>query len=118
MEFVVEEPSCVNFLTNNLEINQTMVLGGRIRYTSVEEASTSSGSWGEEVAASTTKMVRELVICGGEEGPKDEEFSYEPVEIKKAFNVRKAKMDQLMINSKNKGTIPPVEKKANLGGWE
>ena len=118
MEFVVEEPSCVNFLTNNLEVNQTMILGGRIRYTTVEEVSASSGSWGEEVAASNTKTVRELVISGGDEGPKDEEFSYDPVEVKKAFNVRKAKMDQMMLNAKNKGTIPPVEKKPSLGSWE
>ena len=118
MEFVVEEPSHVSFLSNNLEINQTMVLGGRIRYTSVEEVSASSGSWGEEVAAATTKMVRELVISGGDEGPKDEEFAYDPVEIKKAFNVRKAKMDQLMLNAKSKGTIPPAEKKPSLGSWD
>lgn len=118
MEFVVEDPSCVNFLSHNLEINQTMILGGRIRYTSVEEVSASSGSWGEEVAAATTKMVRELVISGGDEGPKDEDFAYDPVEIKKAFNVRKAKMDQLMLNAKNKSTTPPAEKKPSLGSWD
>jgi hypothetical protein len=50
-----------------------------------------------------------LIITTGDDVPKDEEFSYDPVDIKKAFAARKAKIEQLQIDAKNtKATATPA----------
>ena len=43
----------------------------------------------------TTRMIRELIITKGDDEGKEEDFAYDPAEIKKGFNARKAEIEQL-----------------------
>lgn len=102
IEFIVEGTDQVNYVTRNWEINKTVNVGGRVRYTSKEvNRAASESSWGEEIPEASTQMVRELVITRGSEEPFDEEFEYDPNEIRKAFNARKALLEQMQVEAKN-----------------
>ena len=46
-------------------------------------------------------MVRELIITRGSDEPFDDDFAYDATEIKKAFNERKARLEQMQIDAKN-----------------
>ena len=99
VEFIVEGADKVEFVQRNWRENTTVTVKGRIRVTSQEEEVHSSG-WGEDVPDTTTRVVRELIITTGDDEPKDDEFAYDPAEIKKAFNDRKAAIEQLQINAR------------------
>lgn len=103
LDFIVEAPEKVEFVSRNWEVNTTQRIVGRVRVTSHEvEASNEGSGWGEDIPDTTTTFVRELIITGGDDTAKDEEFSYDPADIKKAFNVRKAMIEQMQIDARAK----------------
>lgn len=99
VDFIVESPDTVEYISRNWEVNGTVTVKGRIRVLSQEEEVQSSG-WGEDVPDTTTRFVRELIITTGDDECKEEDFAYDPVEIKKAFNERKAAIEQMQINAR------------------
>lgn len=102
LEYIVEQPEAVEYITRHWESNQTVTVRGRIRVTSVEEKSSGEeSSWGEDIPETSTRYVRELIITKGDDEGKEDEFAYDPVEIKKAFNVRKANIEQMQVDAKN-----------------
>lgn len=102
IEFIVEGNDAVNYISRNWEENKTVNVGGRIRVTSQEEKrSANESSWGEELPETSTRMVRELIITRGSDEPFDDDFAYDAAEIKKAFNERKARLEQMQIDAKN-----------------
>ncbi len=122
IEFIVEDNDAVNYISRNWEENQTVNVGGRIRVTSQEEKhSASASSWGEELPETSTRMVRELIITRGSDEPFDEDFAYDVVEIKKAFNERKARLEQMQVDAKKGGSTKSATVSAAPGGkfsWE
>lgn len=116
VEFIVENNDTIDHISRYWQVNQTVQVRGRVRYTSVEETKAVSGdSWGEEVPVSSTKIVRELVVTTGDD--EDEDKSYDATEIKKAFNARKARHEQLMLEAKTTTQPKPAASKS-LMGWE
>jgi len=102
MEFVVEDPDYVENARRTLEVNNTVVLNVRLRVLAREETYTSGGEgWGEEIVETTTRTVRELVVVGANP-PLDEEFAYSPDDIHRAFNERKAEIEQMQLEAKNR----------------
>lgn len=99
VEFIVEAPDTVEYISRNWKVGDTVTVKGRIRVTSQEEEVQSSG-WGEDVPDTTTRFVRELIITTGDDEGKEEEFAYDPAEIKKAANDRKAMIEQMQINAR------------------
>ncbi len=123
LEFIVEQPEAVEFISRNWEINQTVTVKGRIRITSVEEkGSASTSSWGEDIPETTTRFVRELIITKGDDEGKEEDFAYDPADIKKAFNVRKALIEQMQEDAKNAAGRGPKKAEpaatSNKYSWE
>ena len=106
IDFIVEGNDAVDYISRNWNINDTVNAGGRVRITSqeVNMAAESAGSWGESLPETSTRMVRELVITRGSDEAFDEEFAYDAADIKKAYNERKAKLEQLQINAKQSAT--------------
>jgi len=101
LDFIVEAPDKVEFISRNWEPNTTLTVKGRVRVTSHEtEASGESSGWGEDIPDTTTTYVRELIITGGDDTGKEEDFSYDPTDIRKAFNQRKAMIEQLQIDAR------------------
>ncbi len=118
VEFVVERPETVDYIERNWNINDTVTVVGRIRVTSVEEKhSGANSSWGEDIPTTTTRYLRELIITSGDDSGKEEEFAYDPVEIKKAFNIRKAGIEQLQLDAK-KAASKPAQATTSKYSWE
>ena len=123
VDFIVEAPDAVEYISRNWEEGNTVTVKGRIRVTSTEEEVQSSG-WGEDVPETTTRFVRELIITGGDDEAKEEDFAYDPVEIKKAFNDRKAYIEQLQINARQTapkqgaGSANAAEASSKKYDWE
>ena len=110
LEFVWEEPDEINYVQRNWNINDTVNIRGRIRVTSEETKATHSGGWGEDIPETTTRMVRELVACTGSEGAFEEDFAYDPADIKRAMNERKARLEQLQVDAQQKAkSVPKAE---------
>lgn len=99
VDFIVENPDTANYISSNWTVNGTVNVRGRIRVAS-EEVETPASSWGEEVPDTTTRFVRELIITAGDDECKEEDLAYDPAEIKKAFNERKAAIEQAQINAR------------------
>ena len=123
VEFIVEAPDTVEYISRNWEVNGTVTVKGRIRVLSQEEEVQSSG-WGEDVPETTTRFVRELIITTGDDECKEEDFAYDPVEIKKAFNERKAAIEQMQINARatapkqGAGSANAAEASSKKYDWE
>ena len=119
IEFIVEGNDAVNYISRNWEENKTVNVGGRIRFTAQEEKrSASESSWGEELPETSTRMVRELIITRGSDEPFDDDFAYDVADIKKAFNERKARLEQMQIDAKNNTKkSAPAASKSNYS-WE
>lgn len=120
LQFIVENPDHVDFISSHWNVNDTNTVKGRIRVRAQEEKSTpSTSSWGEDIPDTTTRMVRELIITKGDDEGKEEDFAYDPVEIKKGFNARKAEIEQLQLDAKNKAATPaPAAATSNKYNWE
>ena len=120
IEFVVEDHDAIDYIQRNWNIHDTVNVQGRIRVTTVEEkAVEDSGSWGEKIPTSGPRYVRELVITTGSDEGKPEEFAYDVTDIKKAFNARKARIEQMQIDAKNAGASAEAKKAAaNKYTWE
>lgn len=119
-EFIVENPDAVNYIERNWNINDTVNVKGRIRVTAVEvKASGTESSWGEEIPEMTTRTIRELIITKGDDEGKEEDLAYDPSEIKKAFNARKAKIEQLQIDATHKAPKASAADNSNTKySWE
>ena len=96
IDFIVESPDTVEYISRNWKVNDTVTAKGRIRVLSQEEEVQASG-WGEEVPDTTTRLVRELIITTGDDEGKEEDLAYDPVEIKRAANERQARIEQDQI---------------------
>lgn len=123
VDFIVEAPDVVEYIQRHWEVNSTVTVKGRIRVLSQEEEVHSSG-WGEDIPETTTYFVRELIITTGDDEPKEDEFAYDPVEIKKAFNERKAMIEQMQINARTMaskqgaGSANAAEASSKKYDWE
>lgn len=120
LEFVAENPEAVDFMERNWNINDTLNIRGRVRVSVVEEKSAGSSSdWGEDIPQTTTRTTRELVIGKGDDQGRDEEFAYDPVDIKKAFNARKARIEQMQMDvAKRNAPAPTTSSNATKYDWE
>ena len=117
LEFIVEDPQAVDYMERHWNNNDTVNIRGRIRVTSQEQKSSGkSSSWGEDVPDVATRVVRELIITTGDDEGKEEDFAYDPVDIKKAFNARKAKIEQQQLDATNKAK--PAAPAASKYSWE
>jgi hypothetical protein len=118
VEFIVEGNDAVDYISRNWNINDTVNAGGRIRFTSQEvKRSAAESSWGEELPETSTRVVRELIITRGSDEAFEEEFAYNDKDIKKAFNERKAMIEQMQIDAK-KGAPKSAEAPASKYSWE
>jgi len=118
VEFIVEGNDAVDYISRNWNINDTVNAGGRIRFTSQEvKRSAAESSWGEELPETSTRMVRELIITRGSDEAFEEEFAYDPIEIKKAFNDRKARIEQLQVEAK-KSAPAKTDSDGKKYNWE
>ena len=121
IDFIVENPDTVDYISRNWNINDTVQIKGRVRVTAQEEKpAASEHSWGEDVPETTTRTVRELIITIGSDTPYEEDFAYSEADIRKAFNVRKALIEQLQLDAQkgSKNTTKEPASKEKKWDWE
>ena len=124
LNFIIEDPNAADYFTRNYAVNDTINACGRIRMTSkeVQKASSKESSWGEDLfTTTTTRHVNELILTGAKPSynTDNEDMAYDPVEIKKGFNARKARMEQAQLDApaaKKPAATPKAD--ANPYAWE
>lgn len=124
VNFYAEEPEVIDYINRNWEPDTTVQIRGRVRMTKKEKKPTvKTSSWGEEIPEDTsTQFVNELIICTGDEY--EEEVSYDPTDIKKAFSERKARIEQMRMDASNgskastSAPAAPAASKKKMYDWE
>lgn len=116
IDFVVERPDSIEFIRNNWKVNDTLNVRGYIRVTASEVEVKSSG-WGDDIPDTTTRTIRELVIGTGDDEGHDEDFAYDPTEIRKAFIARKAEIEQKQLSARPTQTKAQTPSKTDFD-WE
>ena len=112
IDLIVENPESVDYISRNWEEGNTVHAVGRIRFTTKEEStSMETGSWGEDIPKTSTRTIHELIITKGSDEGYEEDEAYDPVEIRKGYNARKADRDQKLLEAKEPKT---TVKKASL----
>ena len=106
LDFFVEDKTAIDYIERNYNINDTAHFVGRIRYTSETVNYETSNTWGESIPQTTTKKKHELIITGpgvgGEDGPYDEERSYDPEDIRVLVADRNAVKEQKKNEARRK----------------
>lgn len=117
VKFIVESPEKVDYISRYWNVGDTVNVGGRIRETSIEVVKNrETSSWGEEIPETDTRKARELIITRGSDSPYDEDDAYDPVEIKKGLNARKAALDAMVNKTKTVQKVEEAPKKKM--SWE
>ena len=106
LDFFVENPTAIDFIERNYNQNDTAHFVGRIRFTSETITRQSENTWGESIPQTTTRKKRELIITGPgighEDGPNEEENSYNPEDIRVAMADRNTLKEQKKIEARAK----------------
>lgn len=117
VKFIVESPEKVDYISRYWNVGDTVNVGGRIRETSIEVVKNrEASSWGEEIPETDTRKARELIITRGSDSPYDEDDAYDPAEIKKGLNIRKAALDKMVNKTKTVQKVEEAPKKKM--SWE
>lgn len=123
--FYVENPSAIDFLERNWQVNDTVNAVGRIRVATQTVSYHSENSWGEEIPQESTRTKRELIITSsnGPDGgmPYDEDMSYDIEDVKRLNAERKIRKEQAKVtarNSGNKTAAATNEAPKSAYGWE
>ena len=95
IDFIVANRRVADHIRNNWQKGDTVLIGGRINFTSVVETGTQSeNTFGEVMTSSRTKSVREYIITGGHEEPlTEEEGAYVMEDIAEALQERQGRIE-------------------------
>lgn len=122
VDLYVENPSAIDFIERNWQVNDTVNAVGRIRYTAESVTYHSENSWGEEVPRETTRTKRELIITSsdGPDGgvPYMEDMAYSAEDIQKLNAERNARKEQVKVAARS--ATPKVNEapRASAYGWD
>ena len=124
LDFYVENPSAIDYIERNFNVNDTAHFVGRLRYTSETVKYEAENTWGESIPQTTTKKKRELIITGPgigcENGPYEEERSYNPEDIRILVADRNTVKEQKKMEARSKATAKPAAAAISkpVHGWE
>lgn len=95
IDFIVANRRIADHVRNNWQKGDTVLIGGRINFTSVvESAPQSENTFGEVMSSSKTKSIREYIITGGHEEPlTEEEGAYAMEDIAEALQERQTRIE-------------------------
>ena len=94
----------------------TVKVTGRVNVTKKIEQIEEKQGFGESIIKTRTISTKELIITGGSASGLEEELSYDSDSIKKALGDRRAKIDELIENSKNSTSkAAPKNKSTDFG---
>lgn len=95
IDFVVANRRIADHIRNNWQKGDTVLIGGRINFTSVvESAPQTENTFGEVMSSSKTKSIREYIITGGHEEPlTEEEGAYAMEDIAEALQERQGRIE-------------------------
>ena len=122
LDFFVEIPSAVDYIERNYNVNDTVHVKGRVRFTSEQEIQNVDNGWGESIPTQTTRKRHELIISEGNNEPLPEENSYDPEDIRVLIADRNALKEQKKMEARAKATTakasPATEVSKAAYSWE
>ena len=122
LDFFVEIPSAVDYIERNYNVNDTVRVKGRVRFTSEQEIQNVDNGWGESIPTQTTRKRHELIISEGNNEPLPEENSYDPEDIRVLIADRNALKEQKKMEARAKATAakasPATEVSKAAYSWE
>ena len=106
--YYVENEKYINHIKNNWQEDMTVNVGGYIRYcaSTVNTTADDGDGFGEQIAISRNRTVRELVITQGSYTGKDEDEAFDSDEIRAAMNARKIRIESSSKPAAKKSTKP------------
>lgn len=114
LDFYVENPGVIDFYERNYNVNDTVKVVGRIRWTSITEEKPTENSWGEYVPQTTTRTKRELILVNGDDSPYDEEIAYATSDIQILNADRTSRREQLKIDARNRASASKAKAAAKV----
>lgn len=95
IDFIVANRRVADIVRNNWEKGNTVVMGGRINFTSVVETATQNeDTFGEVMPSQRTKSIKEYIITGGREEPlSEDEGAYAMEDIAEALQERQQRIE-------------------------
>lgn len=113
LDLYVEDPEYVSIISRSWNIDDTVHVSGVIRETSTveEEQQNNYSTFGQTAPRTRSVFRRELIVTGGSEEPFDESMAFDQASIKKAFNVRKANIEQVQTNGAVNAAKPKPKSK-------
>lgn len=125
LDFYVENPSVIGYFERNYNVNDTVNVVGRIRWTATVEESHDDSGWGEFVPKTNTRMKRELILVNGSDYPYEEDMAYATSDIQNLNADRTSRREQLKIDARNRAAAKKAKAvaKASAGiddgmSWE
>ena len=106
--YYVENEKYINHIKNNWQEDMNVNVGGYIRYcaSTVNTTADDGDGFGEQIAISRNRTVRELVITQGSFTGKDEDEAFDSDEIRAAMNARKIRIEASGKPTAKKPTKP------------
>lgn len=106
IELIAATPNAVDFIDQNWNEGDTVTTYGAVSINQSTKTWKEEQGFGEPILRTKTISRKELIILSGSESGLEEEFSYEPNDIKKALETRNANLNELKERSKpkNQGT--------------
>lgn len=114
LDFYVENPGVIDFYERNYNVNDTVKVVGRIRWTSMVEEKPAENSWGEYVPQTTTRTKRELILVNGDDNPYEEELTYATSDIQSLNADRTSRREQLKIDARNRASAKKAQAAAKV----
>ena len=109
IDFIVANRKIIDHVRNNWQKGDTVLIGGRINFTSVvESAAQSDNTFGEVMTSSSTKSIKEYIVTGCHEEPLTvEEGAYAMEDIADALQERQKRIEEAK-NKASEGAKKPA----------
>ncbi len=108
VKLVATNPNVIDAIQSYWEKDCTYTANGRLLFSSKTETVYQEVDFGEPIEKTRTINVSELIITGGSQSPKSDEYAFNVNEIIEALKVRKAKLEAKKTKNTNHKTPAPA----------
>lgn len=112
VKLVATNPNVIDAIQSYWEKDHTYSANGRLFFSSKTETTYQEVDFGEPVEKTHTINISDLVITGGSQSPKEDEFAFPVEDIVEALKARKAKLEAKKNKNTNHKTPAPMSSSA------
>lgn len=115
VDFVVASKNAISHINANWEVGDTVIINGKINYSSKVEYIEEEMDFGDPVIKPVTTSVRDFIIVSGSGKGVSKDNAYDKDEIKKALLARKMRLDELVAEAGKKNSTSTASKASDFG---